>query len=174
MAFELDETDLDILEQLEENGRRGNAEIGRALGLAESTVRKRIERMQQAEVFKTVIVPDFSVLGLDGHLILGIHAELGKAPAIADRLAALEEVRFVALTTGAFDVVVDLFLPSLADFLGFIQDELAAIPGIKGVETATVLNQPKSRYNWTEMLRRGRDRAGAPRLVSPNGAARGQ
>jgi Lrp/AsnC family transcriptional regulator, regulator for asnA, asnC and gidA len=156
MAFALDDTDLNILELLQENGRRPNVEIARCLGIAESTVRKRIERMQQAGVFRTVIVPDFSLLGLEGHIIVGVHAELGKAPEIADRLAGLEEVRLVALTTGAFDLVVDVFLPSVADFLWFIQDELAHIPGIKGVETATVLQQPKSRYNWTDMLRRDR------------------
>jgi Lrp/AsnC family transcriptional regulator for asnA, asnC and gidA len=162
MAFVLDETDLNIMKMLEENGRRPNVEIARALGIAESTVRKRIDRMQQARVFRTVIVPDFSVLGLEGHIIVGIHAELGKAPEIAERLAEREEVRFVALTTGAFDVIVDVFLPSVADFLGFIQDELAHIAGIKGVETATVLDQPKSRYNWTEMLRRGVEKQRAP------------
>lgn len=155
MAFALDQTDLNIMKLLEENGRRPNVEIARLLGIAESTVRKRIDRMLQAGAFRTVIVPDFTVLGLEGHIIVGIHTELGKAPEIAQRLGELQEVRFVALTTGAFDVIVDVFLPSVADFLGFIQDELAHIAGIKGVETATVLHQPKSRYNWTEMLQRG-------------------
>ena len=158
MAFHLDEMDLNILEQLQEDGRRSNVEIARALGVSESTVRKRIDRMQQAGVFRTVIVPDFAALGLEGHIIVGIHAELGTAPAIADRLGDLQEVRLVALTTGAFDLVADVFLPSVSNFLTFIQDELARIPGIKGVETSTVLRQPKSRYNWTDMLRRDRRR----------------
>lgn len=158
MVFALDDTDLGIMKLLEEDGRRANVEIGRVLGIAESTVRKRIDRMQQAGVFRTVIVPDFSVLGLEGHIIVGIHTELGRSPEIAERLADLEAVRFVAMTTGAFDIVIDIFLPSVADFLGFVQDELANIPGIRSVETATVLQQPKSRYNWTEMLRRGREK----------------
>lgn len=158
MTFGLDETDLSILELLEENGRRPNVEIARVLGIAESTVRKRVDRMQQAGVFRTVIVPDFSVLGLEGHIVIGVHAELGAAVEIAERLGALEEVRFVALTTGAFDLIVEVYLPAVSDFLDFIQEELAQIPGIKGVETATVLQQPKSRYNWTKMLRRGRAR----------------
>jgi Lrp/AsnC family transcriptional regulator, regulator for asnA, asnC and gidA len=157
MTYHLDDIDLSILELLQENGRRPNVEIARLLGVAESTVRKRIDRMLGSGVFRTVIVPDFAVLGLDGHIIIGVHAELGKAPEIAERLIALHEVRFVALTTGAFDLVVEIYLPSVAGFLAFIQDELAHIPGIKGVETATVLQQAKSRYNWTEMLRRGRE-----------------
>ncbi|HEY7033523.1 MAG TPA: Lrp/AsnC family transcriptional regulator [Thermomicrobiales bacterium] len=162
MAFHLDETDLNILEHLQEDGRRSNVEIARALGVSESTVRKRIDRMQHAGVFRTVIIPDFASLGLEGHLIIGIHAELGKAPEIADRLADLQEVRLVALTTGAFDLVADVFLPSVSDYLAFVQDELARIPGIKGVETSTVLRQPKSRYNWTEMLRRGHSHQPSP------------
>ena len=93
MTFELDDTDLSILELLEENGRRPNVEIARLLGIAESTVRKRVDRMQQAGAFRTVIVPDFSVLGLEGHIIVGVHAELGAAVDIAEQLGALEEVR---------------------------------------------------------------------------------
>ena len=50
MAFHLDEMDLNILEQLQEDGRRSNVEIARALGVSESTVRKRIDRMQHAGV----------------------------------------------------------------------------------------------------------------------------
>jgi len=167
MSFELDETDVSILELLQENGRRPNVEIARGIGVAESTVRKRIERMQQAGVFRTVIVPDFSLLGLNGHIIIGIHAELGRAPDIADLLAAREEVRLVALTTGAFDVVADLFLPSVSDYLEFIQDALRPIPGIKSVETSMVLQQPKSRYNWTEMLRRGGEQRRAAKREKP-------
>src|SRR5215216_3351370 len=105
--FELDESDLNILQLLEENGRRPNVEIARMLGIAESTVRKRVDRMQQAGVFRTVLVPDFKVLGLEGHIIVGVHAELGKAVEIAERLGALDEVRFVALATGAFDLIVE-------------------------------------------------------------------
>jgi Lrp/AsnC family transcriptional regulator, regulator for asnA, asnC and gidA len=158
MSFDLDDTDLDILERLQENGRCPNAEIARALGIAESTVRKRVDRLQQAGVFRTVIVPDLTVLGLEGHMIIGVHAELGTAVDIAERLGALEEVRFVALTTGAFDLIVEIYLPSISEFLGFIQNDLARIPGIKGVDTSTVLDQPKSRYNWIGMLRGGRAR----------------
>ena len=53
MAFELDDTDLNIIELLEENGRRPNVEIARLIGISESTVRKRIERMQQANAFRS-------------------------------------------------------------------------------------------------------------------------
>ena len=66
------------------------------------------------------------------------------------------------MTTGSFDIVIDVFLPSVGDFLGFIQDDLAHIPGIKGVETSTVLHAPKSRYNWTAMLRQGKEKRKKP------------
>jgi Lrp/AsnC family transcriptional regulator for asnA, asnC and gidA len=161
LAFHLDEMDLNILEHRQEDGRRSTVEIARALGVSESTVRKRIDRMRHTGVFRTVIIPDFASLGLEGHII-GIDAELGKASEIADRLGDLQEVRLVALTTGAFDFVAHVFLPSVSDFLAFIQDELARIPGIKGVETSTVLRQPRSRYNWTDMLRRGREHDPSP------------
>lgn len=149
----LDDTDLNILELLQEDGRRPNADIARHLKIAESTVRKRIDRMLQAGMFRTVIIPDFAAVGLKGHFIVGVHTELGKASKIAKKLRELNEVRFVALTTGAFDLVVELFLPTIDDFLTFVDNELAVIEGIKSVETSTILDHPKSAYNWIEMLR---------------------
>ncbi|MGH2550212.1 MAG: Lrp/AsnC family transcriptional regulator [Thermomicrobiales bacterium] len=149
----LDDTDLNILELLQEDGRRPNADIARHLKIAESTVRKRIDRMLQAGMFRTVIIPDFAAVGLKGHFIVGVHTELGKASKIAKKLRGLNEVRFVALTTGAFDLVVELFLPTIDDFLTFVDNELAIIEGIKSVETSTILDHPKSAYNWIEMLR---------------------
>jgi Lrp/AsnC family transcriptional regulator for asnA, asnC and gidA len=154
----LDETDLNILELLQEDGRRPNADIARHLNIAESTVRKRIDRMLRDGVFRTVIVPDFAAVGLKGHFIVGVHTELGKASSIARKLRELNEVRFVALSTGAFDLVVELFLPSIDDFLTFVDNELAVIEGIKGVETSTILDHPKSAYNWIEMVRVARYR----------------
>lgn len=149
----LDHTDMGILELLQEDGRRPNADIARNLDIAESTVRKRIDRLMQANVFKTVIIPDADAVGLRGHLIFGVHAELGRAQEIAERLSQLSEVRFVALTTGAFDLIAEVYLPSVNDFLAFVDRELATIEGIKDVATSTALQQPKSRYNWIEMLR---------------------
>lgn len=149
----LDDTDLNILELLQEDGRRPNADIARHLKIAESTVRKRIDRMLQAGMFRTVIIPDFAAVGLKGHFIVGVHTELGKASKIAKKLRELNEVRFVALTTGAFDLVAELFLPTIDDFLTFVDNELAIIEGIKSVETSTILDHPKSAYNWIEMLR---------------------
>lgn len=149
----LDDTDLNILELLQEDGRRPNADIARHLGISESTVRKRIDRMLQAGMFRTVIIPDFAAVGLKGHFIVGVHTELGKASKIAKKLSELNEVRFVALSTGAFDLVAELFLPTIDDFLTFVDNELAIIEGIKSVETSTILDHPKSAYNWIEMLR---------------------
>lgn len=157
----IDETDLNILELLQADGRRPNAEIARQLGIAESTVRKRIDRMLKTGIFRTVIVPDFNAVGLRGHFIVGVHTELGKASTIARKLRALNEVRFVALTTGAFDLVVELFLPTIDDFLTFVDNELATIEGIKSVATSTVLDSPKSAYNWIEMVRIDRYRRGS-------------
>ena len=85
-----------------------------------------------------------------------VHIDGKRAYSCQTQLSELTEVRFVALTTGAFDLVIEVFLPSVHDYLSFVQEQLSTVPGIKSVETSMVLRKPKSRYNWIEMLKEDR------------------
>ena len=52
-----------IIEQLQQDGRRSYAAIGKAVGLSEAAVRQRVQRLQDAGVMQIVAVTDPLTLG---------------------------------------------------------------------------------------------------------------
>ena len=56
VAFPLDDLSKAIIEQLQEDGRRSYAGIGKAVGLSEAAVRQRVQRMVDSGVMQIVAV----------------------------------------------------------------------------------------------------------------------
>lgn len=62
----LDDVAKQIIEQLQEDGRRPYATIGKAVGLSEAAVRQRVQRLLDAGVMQIVAVTDPLQLGFPG------------------------------------------------------------------------------------------------------------
>src|SRR6266508_1474666 len=77
-----------IIEQLQEDGRRSYAAIGRAVGLSEAAVRQRVQRLLDAGVMQIVAVTDPLQLGFPRQAMIGVRTS-GDLEDIADRLAEL-------------------------------------------------------------------------------------
>src|SRR5262245_64619372 len=87
----LDDLSKRIIEQLQEDGRRAYATIGKAVGLSEAAVRQRVQRLLDAGVMQIVAVTDPLQLGFFREAMVGIRAA-GDLEDVADRLAELDEV----------------------------------------------------------------------------------
>ena len=61
----LDDVSKSIIEQLQQDGRRSYASIGKAVGLSEAAVRQRVQRLTEAGVMQIVAVTDPLQLGFD-------------------------------------------------------------------------------------------------------------
>ena len=88
----LDETSKHIIEQLQEDGRRPYAAIGKAVGLSEAAVRQRVQRLLDAGVMQIVAVTDPLQVGFSRQAMIGIKVE-GDMTEVAARLAEMDEVR---------------------------------------------------------------------------------
>ena len=60
----LDDVSKAIIEQLQQDGRRPYAAIGKAVGLSEAAVRQRVQRLLDAGVMQIVAVTDPLQVGL--------------------------------------------------------------------------------------------------------------
>src|SRR3990170_3291418 len=98
-GFVLDDVSKAIIEQLQEDGRRPYATIGKAVGLSEAAVRQRVQRLLDAGVMQIVAVTDPLQLGFPRQAMIGLRTT-GDLDAIADRLAELEELDYVVITAG--------------------------------------------------------------------------
>src|SRR5690348_7298484 len=115
-AFQLDELSKQIIEQLQDDGRRSYAGIGKAIGLSEAAVRQRVQRLIDTGVMQIVAVTDPMQLGFARQAQIGIRCT-GDAVKLADKLAALSSVDYVVLTAGSFDVIVEVVCEDDDDLL---------------------------------------------------------
>jgi Lrp/AsnC family transcriptional regulator for asnA, asnC and gidA len=142
----LDDVSKRIIEQLQEDGRRPYATIGRAVGLSEAAVRQRIQRLLDAGVMQIVAVTDPLQLGFARQAMIGVRtsADLDET---ADALAALNAVDYVVITAGAFDLLVEVIARNDNHLLEILK-EIRAVPGVIATEAFVYLKLRKQTYSW--------------------------
>ena len=143
----LDETSKRIIEQLQEDGRRAYATIGKAVGLSEAAVRQRVQRLLDSGVMQIVAVTDPLQVGFARQAMIGLKVS-GDMVAVADRLAELPEVEYVVVTAGSFDVIVEVVCEDDDHLLELLTQKIRALPGVESTETFVYLKLRKQLYNW--------------------------
>jgi Lrp/AsnC family transcriptional regulator for asnA, asnC and gidA len=146
--FPLDDIDRQIVRMLQKNGRMPNTEIGRALGLTETTIRKRVNRLLDEDYINIVAVPTPRVPATRLSALIGVSVRLGTLDAVAKKLAAAPEVRYLSLTTGRYDMIAEAFFPGTEQLLDFVSGRMAQVEGVVNVETSLVLRIEKFGYEW--------------------------
>jgi Lrp/AsnC family transcriptional regulator for asnA, asnC and gidA len=143
----LDEVSKGIIEQLQEDGRRSYAEIGKAVGLSEAAVRQRVQKLTDAGVMQVVAVTDPMQLGFYRQAMIGIRAT-GDTTRVADELSALSAIDYVVLTAGSFDILAEVVCESDDDLIELLNKRIRAIEGVVSTETFVYLKLHKQFYNW--------------------------
>ena len=143
----LDDVSKGIIEQLQEDGRRSYAEIGKAVGLSEAAVRQRVQKLTDAGVMQVVAVTDPMQLGFYRQAMIGIRAT-GDTTKVAEALAAIPAIDYVVLTAGSFDVMAEVVCESDDDLIELLNRRIRAIDGVLSTETFVYLKLQKQFYNW--------------------------
>lgn len=144
----LDETDRAIVRFLQRDGRASNTEIGRELGLTETTIRKRVARLVGESLISIVAVPTPQAVGMTTSAIIGISVQLQHLHAVSDQLCARPEVRYVGASTGRYDLIIEAFFSDQEHLLEFVSTQLGGMSGITAVETSLILKVTKFSYEW--------------------------
>jgi Lrp/AsnC family transcriptional regulator for asnA, asnC and gidA len=147
-AAGVDDVDRDIIRVLQRDGRTSATEIGRALGLTETTIRKRISRLTSEGTMRVVAVPAPEALGATTSAIIGISVKLSALEAALAQLVTSPEVRYVGASTGRYDLIVEAFFADHEHLLRFIAQTLGALDGVTQVETSLILKVAKFSYEW--------------------------
>lgn len=142
----LDETSKAIIEQLQQDGRQSYAAIGKAVGLSEAAIRQRVQRLQEAGVLQIVAVTDPLTLGFTRQAMIAIKCE-GDLQQAADNLAAIEEIDYVVLTAGSFDLLCEVVCED-DDHLLHVLSQIRNVPSVTSTETFVYLKLRKQTYSW--------------------------
>jgi Lrp/AsnC family transcriptional regulator for asnA, asnC and gidA len=146
-AVTLDDVSKAIIEQLQQDGRRSYAAIGKVVGLSEAAVRQRVQRLIDAGVMQVVAVTDPLELGFARQAMVGIRVR-GPLDPVADALAALDEVDYVVITAGSYDLLIEVVCESDDHLLRLISDRIRVIDGVVATETFMYLKLRKQTYSW--------------------------
>ena len=142
----LDQTSKRIIEQLQEDGRRSYAAIGKAVGLSEAAVRQRVQRLIDGGVMQIVGVTDPLMLGFHRQTMIGIKCA-GDLEKVADHLADMDEIDYVVITSGSFDLLVEVVCED-DDHLLEILSHVRRVPSVTSTETFVYLKLCKQTYSW--------------------------
>jgi len=136
-----------IVEQLQADGRASYAAIAKAVGLSEAAVRQRVAKLLDAGVMQIVAVTNPLTLGFTRQAMIGIRAE-GNLRTVADALACIDEVDYVVITAGTFDILCEVVCEDDDHLLRLLNDAIRVVPGVRHTETLVYLNLTKQTYSW--------------------------
>ena len=143
----VDETSKAIIEQLQRDGRMAYSTIGKAVGLSEAAVRQRVQKLVEGGVMQIVAVTDPMQIGFARQAMIGISAS-GDVEAIAEQLAAIDEVDYIVVTAGSTDLLVEVVAEDDEHLLRLVNGRIRTIEGINRTETFLYLKLVKQTYNW--------------------------
>jgi len=137
--------DLEIIAHLQDDARKPFTAIAEELGLPESTVRKRVTRLQREGILLFTAFADPLRLGFQYWSLIQIKVDLACLEATAARLASLTEIFFVGITAGDYNLFVAGIFRSNADLLAFLTAHLPEMPGFQASASSNVLKVVKRR-----------------------------
>uniref|UniRef100_A0AAU2VN45 Lrp/AsnC family transcriptional regulator n=1 Tax=Streptomyces sp. NBC_00008 TaxID=2903610 RepID=A0AAU2VN45_9ACTN len=143
----VDAVSLAIIEQLQEDGRRPYAAIGKAVGLSEAAVRQRVQKLLDQGVMQIVAVTDPLTVGFRRQAMVGINVE-GDLDPVAEALSAMTECEYVVMTAGSFDLMVEIVCEDDDHLLETISKRIRVIPGVRSTESFVYLKLKKQTYMW--------------------------
>ena len=143
----VDDTSKAIIEQLQQDGRRAYASIGKSIGLSEAAVRQRVQKLVDTGVMQIVAVTDPMQIGFARQAMVTIAAS-GDMEAVAAALAQIDEVDYVVIVAGAWDILAEVVVEDDAHLLRLLNDRIRTIPGVVKTESFLYLKLVKQTYNW--------------------------
>jgi Lrp/AsnC family transcriptional regulator for asnA, asnC and gidA len=145
----MDALDLKIIAQLQRDGRATNATVARSTEASEETIRRRRFRLIEQGYVQVVAVPAARRLGYKTEVIIGVRSDVEKLDEVADALAKLNEVTWVSISTGSFDIIARVIVRTTEGLHKLMLNRIYQIPGIRSVETFMVLENVKQEYGLT-------------------------
>ncbi len=143
----LDDVSKAIIEQLQQDGRRPYAAIAGAVGLSEAAVRQRVARLVSSGVVQIVAVTDPLHVGFTRQAMIGISAEGDLGPVVA-ALSSMEEVDYVVITAGSFDILAEVVCEDDDHLLSLLNERIRTIHGVRSTESFLYLKLAKQTYTW--------------------------
>lgn len=142
----MDELDLAIVRRLQTDGRKPYTEIAQELGVSEGTIRNRVSRLVENRILQIVGMVDPYQLGLDAPALIGVTLEPEDWDPAISVIANFEEVSYLVLVSGEFDLMVEVMCRDRDHLAKFLNEKLRRVPGVVRTQSFTILRTYKMAY----------------------------
>lgn len=146
---DLDEIDRKIVDFLRTDGRIAFREIARKLDISEGMVRKRVKKLLDSGFIYILAVSDPLKLGVPVLAATTLKVSPGAVEELTDRLAEIDNVRYVALGVGAKEVMIESLHKNVKDLHTFLTEVIGSMPSVISTETFQVVRIKKSIWDWS-------------------------
>jgi Lrp/AsnC family transcriptional regulator for asnA, asnC and gidA len=133
-ADDLDDLDHQIIETLARDARVSNRQIAAQLGVTEGTIRSRIKRLQDERMIQFTVVTDFRMAGSPNLVMMGIHADPNRVPALAKKLSDIPAINCVVVLLGRYSLFAMGLFTSLEAVSELIHKKIRTLDGVRDVE----------------------------------------
>jgi Lrp/AsnC family transcriptional regulator for asnA, asnC and gidA len=148
-VYEIDKTDLKIVNLLLEDGRMPASVIARRLrGVSERAVRYRLQRMIEEDVFQISAVARPEAFGLFIRADVWMEVESDRIRAVAQKMTEYENVSYVACSIGETDVSIQVVAKDTDEVYRFVTEVVGKVPGVRRTTTSIVPVILKDVYQW--------------------------
>lgn len=142
----LDEIDRAVIEALQVDGRAAFAQIAEQLGVSPGMIRQRYSRLADQGFLKVVAITNPLRMGYKTMAMIGIRVDGSKLLEVAEKISKLEEVIYLVISSGRFDIFAEVVCRDHEDLLRFITEKLATIEGVRESESFMHLKIVKEVY----------------------------
>lgn len=142
----LDDQDLAIIASLQEDGRRSYGRLAETVGLSETAVRRRTQRLIDTSVIRIVAVPDAAYQRKTVGATIGLFCD-GDPTAVIEALNSFPEIDYIVSTVGRYVLMVEAQCAD-NDEMFQLTTRILALPSVSGIECNYYIKYHKQTYSW--------------------------
>jgi Lrp/AsnC family transcriptional regulator for asnA, asnC and gidA len=131
---------------LQKDGRASFAQIAEGLGVSPGMIRLRYNRLVEQGYLRVVAISNPLRMGYKSMALIGLRVDGSKLLEVAEKAAKLEEVIYLVVASGRFDIFAEVVCRDHEHLLEFISAKLSTIEGVRESETFMHLKIVKEIY----------------------------
>ena len=151
----MDQTDLSILDALQQNARKKKSVLARELGIPATTLQERIRRLEKKGViegYRAAI--NAEKLGLSVQAFIAVSLKHHESNAIRQFERGVAEIPCVRTSyhlSGRFDYMLHVSVKDLEALGNLVKTEITTLPDFGKCETFLIFSEIQSNYNLTDI-----------------------
>jgi Lrp/AsnC family transcriptional regulator for asnA, asnC and gidA len=147
--YEIDKTDIYIIDLLMEDGRMPASKIARRIGgISERSIRYRIERIIKEGYIQISAITNPKLLGYSVTADVFLEVESNSILDVAKKASEYDCVSYVACSIGERDISIQIVGHDTNEVYNFVTEVIGKIPGVRKTTTSIVPLVLKDVYQW--------------------------